>query len=85
MACNRERAEYRRESRRQECVRTSMMVVAEYGSEHIERRRQIFRTMQGTKTRKHGARGGHDKATLPTVISTRRFDNSRLTCVYKHK
>lgn len=35
-----------------------MMMVAEYEPEHIEKRRQIFRTMQGTKTRKHGKRGG---------------------------
>lgn len=37
------------------------------------------------RTRKHCARGGHDKSTLPTITSVKRFENSRLTCVYKHK
>lgn len=67
-----------------ECETTTDMQWCE-SNERLENRRQMFRTMQATRTHKHGARGGHDKATLPTVTSVKRFENSRLTCVYKHK
>lgn len=38
----------------------------------------------GGRFKKHCARGGHDKTSTGRVISTKRFENSRLTCVYKH-
>lgn len=40
----------------------------------------------GGRFRKHGERGGHDKPKAGTTMRVRRFEGSRLICVYKtHK
>lgn len=66
-----------------ECETTTDMQL-QRENEQLEDRRRMFRTMQATRTRKHGARGGHDKASMGTVVSTKRFTGTHATCVYKH-
>lgn len=80
-----ERAKYY--ARKQKGLSATEVVMGVIGFERPERlesERQIFRTMQGTRCRKHGARGGHDKVKCGSVISIKRFEGSRSTCVYKH-
>jgi hypothetical protein len=51
-------------------------------SEHLYIRVKACAT--GGRFKKHCARGGHDKTSMGKVVSVRRFDGSRLTCVYSH-
>lgn len=71
---------------KQSCITMTMCVVEDKPVvEHLEKRGRMFSEMQGRRFRKHGARGGMDKTSEHTIISTKHFNGTRLTCVYRHK
>lgn len=81
------RAYYARKEKRDMIAQaTSMSVVSLDEPQRLENGRRMFAIMQTSRTRKHCERGGHDKASMGTVTSVKRFAGTHATCVYKrHK